>query len=59
MENNNNVESCVNCGNSQNDTPILQFKFKGEVMGICSACMPVLIHKPEQFANRLANVAST
>ena len=53
MTNDNVTETCANCGNSENDAPIIQFKFKGETLWICSSCMPTLIHKPDQLISRL------
>jgi hypothetical protein len=44
---------CVNCGRSEAEIPVLQFHFKGQARGICSNCLPVLLHKPERLVGRL------
>ncbi len=46
-------ESCLNCGKTENEAPMLKVHFKGSEMGICASCLPILIHKPGQLAGRL------
>jgi hypothetical protein len=44
---------CIHCEVSEDDSPILRLRFKGEQFGICSSCLPVLIHHPERLTGRL------
>jgi hypothetical protein len=46
--------SCINCEKSQAETPLLRFTFQGDDLYICSSCLPILIHKPDRLADRLA-----
>jgi len=41
--------NCLNCGSSEMEIPLISARFAGEQLWICSSCMPVLIHKPEQL----------
>lgn len=44
---------CLNCGSSETDRPLLNLKFQGNEFYICPQCLPVLIHKPYQLADKL------
>ena len=44
---------CLSCDRSEADVPLLQLRYQGEEVLICSQCLPVLIHKPEKLAGRL------
>jgi hypothetical protein len=48
-----NTEVCINCGKNEHEVPILQAKFRGNELLICSSCLPVLIHKPQRLASKL------
>ncbi len=56
MEKSKSLDTCINCGKSDNEAPILQMKFRGAQMWICSGCIPVLIHRPEQLMGQLTSV---
>ena len=43
----NETTQCIVCQASENDVPILDFKFKGKKYYICSQHIPVLIHKAQ------------
>jgi hypothetical protein len=45
--------SCVRCEKSESEVPILRLRFMGEEEAICSSCLPVLIHRPDQLIGRL------
>jgi len=53
MENNTVEYRCLNCGNSEMKAPLVAVRYAGEQIWICSPCMPVLIHKPEQMIGAL------
>ena len=44
---------CLNCGSSEMEIPLISARYAGEQLWICSRCMPVLIHKPEQLIGTL------
>ncbi len=44
---------CLNCDRSESHVPLLQLRFKGEEILICSQCLPVLIHEPEKLVGRM------
>ncbi len=44
---------CLNCGKSEQETPLLNLDFKDEAKYICPRCFPILIHKPQQLAGKL------
>ena len=43
---------CLNCGTSEQDRPLLTLKFQGEEFYICPQCLPILIHKPYELADK-------
>jgi hypothetical protein len=50
------INECLNCGRNENQIPLIALKYKGENEWICSQCLPVLIHKPDQLVSQLAGV---
>lgn len=53
MEDLNAKAVCVNCGRDGDEIPVLHFQFKGQPYGICSGCLPILLHKPGKLAGKL------
>ena len=49
------IYTCLNCGASEADRPLITLKFQGKEQYICPQCLPVLIHKPYQMADKLPN----
>ena len=45
--------TCLNCGSSEMERPLLTTKFQGKELYICPQCLPILIHKPYQLAEKL------
>lgn len=45
--------ACLNCGRSETIIPLVSLRFKGQQAWICSQCLPTLIHKPQQLADKL------
>jgi len=43
---------CLNCKRSEEETPLLMLTFKGEAQYICPQCLPILIHRPQQLAEK-------
>ena len=44
---------CLNCGKTDQQTPLLTLIFQGETKHICAQCLPILIHKPQQLTEKL------
>ncbi len=47
------IGACVHCDRSEEEIPILRFRFLGEERSICSSCLPILLHRPERLVGRL------
>jgi hypothetical protein len=45
--------TCFNCGNDEQQTPLISLRFQGEGWYICPQCMPALIHNPQRLAGKL------
>jgi hypothetical protein len=45
--------TCLNCGSSEMDRPLITLKFQGRELYICPQCLPTLIHKPYQLGDKL------
>lgn len=45
--------ACLNCDSSEMDRPLITLKFQEQELHICPQCLPVLIHKPYQLADKL------
>ena len=46
--------TCLNCGSSETQVPMISIRFGGKPLWVCSRCMPVLIHEPDALAAKLA-----
>ena len=44
---------CLSCDRSESEIPLLQLRFQGAQLSICSQCLPVLIHEPEKLVGRM------
>ena len=49
------ISSCLNCGSSEQERPLIAIKFQQAEFYICPQCLPILIHKPYQLAEKLPN----
>lgn len=45
--------TCLVCQQSEDDVPIVAFRFRGADLWICSQHLPVLIHSPQKLADIL------
>ena len=50
--------TCLNCGTSEKDRPLLTIKFQNREFYICPQCLPILIHKPYQLGEKLPGIKS-
>lgn len=47
------MTTCLNCNVNENEKPLLAMKFQGSEIYICPQCLPILIHKPANLAEKL------
>jgi hypothetical protein len=45
--------ACIYCAQSDQVVPLLPFQYQGKQYWICHQHLPVLIHKPDQLADKL------
>ena len=45
--------TCLNCGASAQEKPLLTLKFQGNTLYICPQCMPILIHKSYELVDKI------
>jgi hypothetical protein len=45
--------TCLNCGISEQERPLLTLTFQDKALYICPQCMPILIHKSHELANKI------
>ena len=51
-----NEKTCLNCGRTDGQIPLITITFKGEEKCICPQCLPVLIHKTHLLADKLPGI---
>ena len=47
------LHRCLNCHGTENERPLITLRYSGQPAWICSGCLPVLIHHPDQVAHKL------
>lgn len=47
------VNNCLSCSRSENEIPLVTLTYSSKPAYICSHCLPLLIHHPEQLIGRL------
>ena len=47
------TNTCLNCGRAEHQAPLIHLTFNEETIHICPQCLPILIHKPQQLADKL------
>jgi hypothetical protein len=50
---NNNQEKCLYCERDADQIPLIALRYGTQSLWICPQHLPILIHKPEQLADRL------
>lgn len=48
--------TCLSCGRSENDFPVLVLRLAGRETHICPQCLPALIHHPDRLTAKLLDV---
>ncbi len=49
----NSEHVCFNCQRSEMEIPVLAWRYQGQMVWVCSECMPLLIHKWQQVAEKM------
>ncbi len=44
---------CFNCQRSEDEIPVISWKYQGQALWVCSECMPSIIHKWPQVVARM------
>jgi hypothetical protein len=53
MSQENFTKNCLSCNRSENEIPLVTLTYSSKPAYICSHCLPLLIHHPEQLIGRL------
>ena len=53
MSEDKSVKKCLSCNRSENEIPLVNLSYSSKPAFICSYCLPLLIHHPEQLTGRL------
>lgn len=51
--------TCLNCGISEQERPLLTLKFQAKELFICPQCMPILIHKSHDLVDKIPGFQPT
>ena len=49
--------TCLNCGRSEQDFPVVVLRLAGREAFICPQCLPALIHHPDRLTEKLLGAA--
>lgn len=49
------MHTCINCDRSENEMPLITLHYKGEVIHLCSGCLPILLHSPAKLSGKLVD----
>jgi hypothetical protein len=52
------VPPCIVCERTDHEVPLLLMSYLGVEYSICPQHLPILIHKPEQLADRLPGASN-
>ena len=47
------VPTCLNCGKTDEEKPLVMLRYKSMEIHICPQCLPILIHEPEKLDSTL------
>ena len=53
MSDQKSIKNCLSCGKTENDIPLVTLTYSSQPAFICSYCLPLLIHHPEQLTGKL------
>ncbi|MFN8454037.1 MAG: hypothetical protein U0401_05070 [Anaerolineae bacterium] len=46
--------SCLNCNRPETAIPLVSLRYAGSQAWICSQCLPILIHQPQQLVGKIS-----
>lgn len=49
----NECYQCLICGRSETQLPLVAQRYRGQSIWVCTGCMPLVIHHPEEVRDRL------
>ncbi len=49
----NNKKTCIACGISEEEVPLIIMTYKGKELRICPQHIPVLIHEPKKLVGKI------
>lgn len=49
---------CLACERPSGEVPLIPVQYRGRDLWICPQHLPILIHKPEQLADRLPGIST-
>ncbi len=52
-------KSCIVCHQTDQEVPLIKFKFKGNKYHICSQHVPILIHKAQELDSLLPGIPAS
>jgi len=50
--NNDDKKSCIACGITEEEVPLIVLTYKGEELRICPQHIPLLIHEPQKLVGK-------
>ena len=53
MDKKETTQVCLNCNTTENDIPLIKLTYSKQPAYICSHCLPLLIHHPEELIGKL------
>jgi len=53
MSDQKSIKNCLSCGKLENDIPLVTLTYSSKPAFICSYCLPLLIHHPQQLIGKL------
>jgi hypothetical protein len=54
VEGKNTTQHCLNCNRGETEIPLVSLRYTGSETWICSRCLPLLIHHPDELIGKLA-----
>ncbi len=53
MEETKTLYHCLNCDSSETEVPLITLRHNGSQTFLCTRCLPILIHRPQQLIGKL------
>jgi hypothetical protein len=58
VDHSNTTLYCLNCERPESAIPLVNLRYSGTQAWICSQCLPILIHHPQELAGKLSGAES-